>query len=123
MLEVANAQGKGTTDSPPCTLRALLHEFEEATIVDTTIMGHSCDRPDHDSPSVTFLLRKNNFPVFNFKAYFKLSFSMSFICGVFTLPVRRRLLRHQAGGPSDVQLHPGHPAEHEVLVHGISFPP
>lgn len=45
VLEMAAEGSKSTTDASPCSIRALLHELEEANVVDTQIHCHECDRP------------------------------------------------------------------------------
>lgn len=51
VLEIAPESGKTTSDSEPCSLRNLLHEFEEEGIVDVKIQNHTLEQPGADEGS------------------------------------------------------------------------
>ena len=58
MLEVQSETSKSTSDSDLCSLRQLLHEFEEEGVVDTTIHNHTCERPGASADESTGLFLK-----------------------------------------------------------------
>ena len=48
VLEMPSESSKATTDAEPCTIRQLMVEFEESSIVDAALHQHSCERPGAD---------------------------------------------------------------------------
>ena len=46
VLEVQSSTSKACSDTEAAPLRQLLREFEEEGIIDTSIHGHECYRPD-----------------------------------------------------------------------------
>lgn len=64
ILEVQSESSKATSDSELCTMRKLLQEMEEEGIVDTSLMGHSVERPgtQADGKGVVLLFDVSSVP-------------------------------------------------------------
>lgn len=97
VLEIQNENSKATTDASPCTLRSLLHEFEEQGMVDVGLLGHRCGRPDVEDGSGDLDWYR-------------------FWC---KLALRRRLLLDSAGVACDVLLHAWPQSEPQVHLPGF----
>eukprot|EP00435_Cladocopium_sp_Y103_P022451 s810_g5.t1 len=71
VLEMASESSKSTSDASPCSIRSLLHELEEANVVDTGIHCHECQRPGAQDASKSgadyFVIKPGkNIPTFSY---------------------------------------------------------